>query len=48
MTAESQLGVGKAEGRTFVYEVDLNSDGIQEYRMENDSVRITLLRTVQG
>ncbi|HOB85714.1 MAG TPA: hypothetical protein PKM76_14840 [Bacteroidales bacterium] len=45
MTAESQLGVGKAEGRTFVYEVDLNSDGITEYRMENDSVRITLLRT---
>ncbi|HNR43500.1 MAG TPA: hypothetical protein PKL65_14815, partial [Bacteroidales bacterium] len=45
MTSESQLGVGRAEGRTFVYEVDLNSDGIPEYRMENDSVRITLLRT---
>jgi len=42
---ESQLGVGKAEGRTYVYEVDLNSDGINEYRMENDSVQLTLLRT---
>lgn len=45
MTAESQLGVGKAEGRTYVYEIDLNSDGVNEYRMENDSVRISLLRT---
>jgi hypothetical protein len=44
-TSESQLGVGKPEGRAYVYEVDLNSDGINEYRMENDSVRITLLRT---
>lgn len=42
---ESQLGVGKAEGKTFLYEVDLNSDGIKEYRMENDSVQLTLLRT---
>lgn len=42
---ESQLGVGKAEGKSYVYEVDLNSDGINEYRMENDSVQITLLRT---
>ncbi len=42
---ESQLGVGKAEGKTYLYEVDLNSDGIKEYRMENDSVQITLLRT---
>jgi hypothetical protein len=42
---ESQLGVGKAEGRPYVYEMDLNSDGINEYRMENDSVQITLLRT---
>jgi hypothetical protein len=42
---ETQLGVGKANGRNYVYEVDLNSDGINEYRMENDSVQITLLRT---
>jgi len=44
-TCESQLGVGKAEGRTYVYEIDLNSDGINEYRMENDSVMVTLLTT---
>ena len=41
----SQLGVGKPEGRPYVYEVDLNGDGIKEYRMENDSVQITLLST---
>jgi hypothetical protein len=44
-TSESQLGVGKPEGRAFVYEIDLNNDGVSEYRMENDSVRISLLRT---
>lgn len=44
-TAESQLGVGRAEGKSYVYEMDLNSDGIKEYRMENDSVMITLLAT---
>jgi len=44
-TCESQLGVGKAEGKTYVYEIDLNTDGINEYRMENDSVRVTLLTT---
>jgi hypothetical protein len=41
----SQLGVGQAAGKPYLYEVDLNSDGINEYRMENDSVQITLLRT---
>jgi hypothetical protein len=41
----SQLGVGKAEGKPYLYEVDLNGDGINEYRMENDSVRVTLLTT---
>ena len=41
----SQLGVGKMEGKPSLYEVDLNSDGIKEYRMENDSVQITLLAT---
>jgi hypothetical protein len=41
----SQLGVGKAEGEPYVYETDLNSDGISEYRMENDSVQVTLLTT---
>ncbi len=41
----SQLGVGAASGRPYLYPVDLNSDGIPEYRMENDSVQITLLAT---
>jgi hypothetical protein len=39
----SQLGVGKAEGNPRLYEIDLNSDGVNEYRMENDSVQVTLL-----
>ncbi len=41
----SQLGVGKAKGAPYVYETDLNNDGINEYRMENDSVQVTLLTT---
>jgi hypothetical protein len=41
----SQLGVGTATGAPYMYEVDLNSDGIMEYRMENDSVQVTLLAT---
>ncbi|MCK5105620.1 MAG: hypothetical protein KAR17_22505, partial [Cyclobacteriaceae bacterium] len=41
----SQLGVGKAEGKPYLYTLDLNSDGVNEYRMENDSVQITLLAT---
>ena len=41
----SQLGVGQPEGEALVYETDLNGDGIDEYRMENDSVQITLLTT---
>lgn len=41
----SQLGVGKKEGQVSAYEVDLDGDGINEYRMENDSVQISLLAT---
>mgnify|MGYP001598083394 FL=1 len=41
----SQLGVGKAEGQSMAYKIDLNSDGVSEYRMENDSVLVTLLTT---
>jgi hypothetical protein len=44
-SAKAQLGVGEAKGKNYLYEVDLNSDGINEYRMENDSVQVTLLRT---
>jgi hypothetical protein len=42
---ESQLGVGKAEGKPYAYALDLNADGIDEYRLENDSVQVTLLST---
>ena len=41
----SQLGVGQTSGKPYLYEVDLNSDGIMEYRMENDSIQVTLLTT---
>ena len=44
-TTKTQLGVGENKGKNYLYEVDLNSDGINEYRMENDSVQVTLLRT---
>jgi hypothetical protein len=41
----SQLGVGKAEGSPGLSVIDLNGDGVNEYRMENDSVQVTLLAT---
>ena len=41
----SQLGVGASTGKPYLYAIDLNSDGIPEYRMENDSVQVTLLAT---
>ena len=41
----SQLGVGKAEGSPRLTVLDLNNDGVEEYRMENDSVSVTLLTT---
>ena len=42
-TAESQLGVGEAAGAATLTEVDLDGDGIKEFRLENDMVRVTLL-----
>lgn len=45
ITYTSQLGAGDATGKPYLYTQDLNSDGIDEYRMENDSVQITLLAT---
>ena len=41
----NQLGVGKAEGSPILTEMDLDGDGVDEYIMENDSVKITLLAT---
>jgi len=43
--AESQLGVEAPSGQATCTPLDLNSDGIPEYRMENDKVMVTLLAT---
>lgn len=40
-----QLGVGEMKGSAYLYEDDLNADGIKEYRMENSQVRLTLIAT---
>jgi len=39
----SQLGVEAAAGTPKAYPIDLNKDGINEYRLENDKVQVTLL-----
>ncbi|HOX74241.1 MAG TPA: hypothetical protein PLB27_05980 [Bacteroidales bacterium] len=41
----TQMGVGKASGKVLAYAMDLNSDGVNEFRLENDSVQVTLLAT---
>jgi len=43
VTAETQLGVGEPAGQVTLTPVDLNGDGLMEYRLENDKVRVTLL-----
>lgn len=43
VTAETQLGVDAAAGRATVTPVDLDGDGIMEYRLENEKVKVTLL-----
>ena len=43
MTNETQLGVGEPAGQVTVTPVDLDGDGLLEYRLENDKVRVTLL-----
>jgi hypothetical protein len=45
ITTTSQLGVGRMAGVARAYPVDLNSDGVNEFRLENDSVQVTLLST---
>ena len=42
-TSETQLGVGAAAGRATAVETDLDGDGLNEVRLENDRVRVTLL-----
>ena len=44
-SVECQLGVEKADGRPTVAAVDVNNDGVPEYRLENSKVKITLLAT---
>jgi hypothetical protein len=41
----SQLGVEEARGNPKSYMIDLNGDGVNEYRLENDRVLVTLLAT---
>jgi hypothetical protein len=45
MEAPGQLGVGAATGAPVLTATDLNGDGTDEYIMENDSVKLTLLTT---
>jgi len=42
-SGETQLGVGEATGKVSVTPVDIDGDGLMEYRLENDKVRVTLL-----
>jgi hypothetical protein len=42
-TNETQLGVGAPAGRATAVETDLDGDGLNEVRLENDHVRVTLL-----
>lgn len=43
--ATTQLGIGTETGSVTLKEVDLNGDGINEYEIENDKVKVTLLTT---
>ena len=45
VTASTQLGIDGNTGTVALKEVDLNQDGVNEYQMENDLVRVTLLTT---
>jgi len=45
VSAETQLGVEPPSGLATCTPVDLNGDGVPEYRMENDTVMVTLLAT---
>ena len=43
ITTETQLGVGAPAGQVTVTPVDVDGDGLMEYRLENDKVKVTLL-----
>ena len=43
--ALTQLGISEDNGNVTLTEVDIDGDGMNEYVMENDLVRVTLIRT---
>lgn len=43
--AHTQMGIGNEAGSVTLTETDLNDDGVNEYIMENDRVKVTLLTT---
>ena len=45
IAAFTQLGIDGNTGTATLTEVDLNNDGVNEYRMENEHVIVTLLTT---
>lgn len=45
VTAETQLGIGTETGEVTLEEKDLDGDGVNEYILENNKVRATLLTT---
>lgn len=45
VTATTQLGIEETTGIAHLQEVDINNDGIKEYNMENEQVKVTLLAT---
>lgn len=45
ISSSSQLGIESVIGSVTLREVDLNNDGVNEYQLENDHVRVTLLAT---
>ncbi|MGP1476617.1 MAG: hypothetical protein ACTTJK_04020 [Phocaeicola sp.] len=44
-TTQSQVGISDEAGEVALKEVDIDGDGVNEYVMENDQVRVTLLTT---
>ncbi len=45
VTADTQLGIGSEPGEVTLVEKDLNGDGVNEYILDNEKVRVTLLTT---
>ena len=45
ISATTQLGIGAEPGEVTLKATDIDGDGVDEYIMENDRVRVTLLTT---